>query len=238
MANLFNEFDRLIKSGDPQELELGILEFGKFIDSGEQSILDAAIMKLADLFVNVNNEFRLLIISQVEIYYLELNRCHLVASQVLRKLTYVWESNDYLGKVSVIRLFGLLPELIKDSPESLYRVIVSLDNPLSLLRKAALEASNSIAPVSSKFIELYVAKLSSLHTLNDDYFDPLRFAYTSPKCFARALVILTQYAGKSHKAKELLYTNASKVEFAARLVIKHQLLPSHKLEELKGLFLE
>lgn len=237
MADLFNEFERLVKSGDPQELEFGILEFGRFVHSGEQSVLDAALLKLADLFVSVTNDFRLLIILQVEMYHSELNRCTLVASQILRKLTYVWESNDILGKVSVIKLFGLLPELVKDSQESLYRVIVSLDGPLALLRKTALTSCNSLAAVSPKFLELYIAKISSIQIPGEEYLEPLRFAYTSPKSFSRALSLLILWAHHCDSAKELLYSNALHVEFAAKLAINLNLLLNiQQEEELRGLF--
>lgn len=234
--DLFSEFDRLVKSGDPQELEFGILGFGRFIHSGEQSVIDAALLKLTDLFVNVGNEFRLLIVDQVEMYRAELNQCQLVASQVLRKLTYIWESNDHIAKVSVIRIFGLLPKLVKDSSESLYRVIVSLDSHLLLLRRAALDSSKSLASASSKFVELYIAKLSSMQIPEFEYLEPLKFAFTAPRSFSRALSLMMQSASKNEKVKELLYTNALHVEFAAKLIIEHKLLPQEMINELNVLF--
>ena len=236
MADIFNDYERLVKSGDPQELELGILEFGRFIDSGEQSVIDVALIKLTDLFVSVSSDFRLLIVAQIEMYHTELNRCHLVAAQVLRKLTYVWESNDVLGKVTVIKIFGLLPELVKNSSESCYRVIISLDSSLVLLRNAALNASMSLSASSAQFVEMYIAKLSLLRITSDEFLYPLQYAYAAPNIFTQALSILLQAAPHSQRAQEILYMNALRVELAAKCVIENNILPQDQVASLKNLF--
>ena len=236
------EFERKLKSVDPEEQEFAILQFGFFIDDYRDNA-DYIFLKLIDLFVISSNDVRMLILVQISQCRKVLNEtCLGVSAQIVKKLTLVWESNDLLGKANVIICFGYLSDLVKDNSESLYRIVLSLDlvPESTILRKAAIETSRELCQTSSLFVKFFALKAVELIEKGDEFLKPdllslLRYAHKSPTTFHSVFNLLLREAKHDSNAKNALLENSLYVDFAARAAIEGCLLTAEQITLLEKL---
>ena len=238
------DFERKLRVVDPQEQEFAILQFGFFINNYRENA-DYIFLKVIDLFVSSPNDVRMLILSQISQLREVLNEsCTGISTHIVRKLTFIWESNDLLGKINVVTCFGYLCNLIKDSAESHYRVVLSLDllPESTLLRRAALEACRELCHSSPLFVKFFTPKAVELIEKGDEFLSPdllslLGHAHKSPTTFHLAFKLLLKEAKHNVNARNALFENSFYVDFVARAAIEDRLLPAEQtvvLEQLLG----
>jgi hypothetical protein len=236
------EFERRLKSLDPEEQEQAILQFGNFIMKYPENV-GYIFLRFIDLFVASPNDIRLLILSQIGSFRSTINEsCAEILPQIVKKLTFLWESNDLLVKINVVTFYGYLADLIKDSSESLYRIVLSLYlfPESNLLKKAAIDASKELYQISPLFIKIFTPKAVELIENDHEAFKPeiyqlLSYSYKSPTTFDSALNLLLKESKHDANAKTALFETCLYVDYAARKAIENHLFSSEQNEILEKL---
>lgn len=121
------EFERCFKAGQREE---ALQRFPTLLTrmGARSTLIGLAFLRFTDLFIQSSNDWRrrLLLLLRQPTCQNNIPYAEGQADEIVRRLGNLWESNDEMARVGVIRFYGLMSVVTAGRTEVIYRIRISL----------------------------------------------------------------------------------------------------------------